>query len=71
MKKNINQIMDKMQLLVNSAPAHEASEKLVRFAACMPLDIAITALSRLYVITETRARHDRAKLANLTAADHV
>jgi hypothetical protein len=71
MEKNINQIMNEFQLLVNSAQPEEATEKLVRFAATMPLDISLEALARLYVVTATRARFDQARLANLTAARDV
>ena len=62
MNKSLNEIMDDFRVLVNSKPATEAAEALIRLAATWPAEEAITALARLYVLTETRLRCALARL---------
>ena len=63
--RSINEIMDEFRLLVNSKPSTEAAEALIRLAGTVPAGMAITAMARLYVLTETRARFEQAKMAEM------
>ena len=71
MEKSIPTAMDEFYRLVNSVPSTEAAEKLTRLAATMPLDIAISALARLYVVAAAHARHAEARLAAFSPAGNT
>lgn len=61
MEKSIPEIMDEFYQLVNTVPSTDAPDALVKFAATVPNDVAMTALARLLVLTHTRARYDQAR----------
>lgn len=63
MCKDIPATMDEFYNLINTTPSTDASDKLVRIAATLPHDVAVTALARLLVLTHARARYDQAKAA--------
>lgn len=50
MNKTVFQAVDEFYNLVNAAPSTEAGDRLVRLAATYPVDVAIEALARLYVV---------------------
>ena len=56
MNKTVFQAVDEFYNLVNAAPSTEAGDRLVRLAATYPVDVAIEALARLYVVAVARER---------------
>ena len=60
--------MEEFDRVVKSYPSTDAPDRMVRLAGCMPADVAITALARLFTIVHTRGEYDRAKLARLRDA---
>lgn len=61
MNRDVFQAVDDFFALVNMTPSTEAGDKLVRLAATYPVDVAIEALARLYVVAATRERFHKAK----------
>ena len=55
--------MDKLYELGKSYASTDAPDKMAAMASLMPRDVALVALSRLYVIADARARYANAKLA--------
>ena len=55
MNKTVFQAVDEFYNLVNAAPSTEAGDRL-RLAATYPVDVAIEALARLYVVAVARER---------------
>ena len=62
---SIPEAMDKLYELSKNYDSTEAPEKIAAVASLMPRDVALIALARLYVITQTRARCQSAKLKSL------
>lgn len=60
--EDIPTAMDEFYRLVQTKPSTDAPEVMIRLAATMPDDVAITALARLLTIVHARAEHDRARL---------
>ena len=58
----IPEAMDRLYELGRSCDTTDAPERIAAQASLMPRDVAFTALARLYVIAETRARFANAKL---------
>ena len=56
MNKTVFQAVDEFYNLVNAAPSTEAGDRLVRLAATYPVDVAIEALARLYVVAVASER---------------
>lgn len=55
--------MDKLYEAGRNSETTEAPDKIAALASLMPGDVAFTALARLYVIAETRARFANARLS--------
>lgn len=66
MCKDIPTAMDEFYMIICTTPSTDAPDKLTRFAATLPHDVAVTALARLLVLTHARGRYDQAKAAAAT-----
>ena len=58
MSHSIPDAIESFHGMAKTMPSTDAPDAIIRHAATMPHDVAITALARLFVLTHARKKHD-------------